>query len=204
MNLAAVARPSSLGVDLDQMLNSRFLPARSTSRVWLAGELPVRLERCVSRLCPDAEWRAYTDGSRIFFAIARRPARDSVTEGCDGPTASGLGVSGVGVSGVGVSGRGASMDVYLLDGNAAVYSAGSWSYSSEQGWWLDAVLPPSYDPQHGWWLEAVMASAAAPTVPKSRTRPTRAPAGPSLTRSASRSAGRSAGRDVWTVTARAE
>jgi hypothetical protein len=141
-NLAAVARPSSLGVDLDHMLHSRFLPARPASRTWLAAELPVRLENCVSKLSLDAEWRAYTDGSRIFFAVAQRPARRAARM----------------ADRHGLDDTGASMDVYFLDSNAAVYSAGKWCYGPEQGWWLDAVLPLSYDAEHGWWLEAVMAA----------------------------------------------
>jgi len=137
-NRAAIARGISLGAQLEQLLTSRFLPARRTSRVWLPSELPPRLERCVRRLAPDTEWRAYTDDVRMFFAIAH-PAPDQEYDAAS-----------------------ASMDVYFLDNDAAVYSAGKWAYTREQGWWLDAVLPPSYDPQNGWWLNAVMVQAEDP------------------------------------------
>jgi hypothetical protein len=137
MYRAPIASRTSLGAQLDQLLTSRFFPARWASRVWMPRDLPPSLERCIRQLAPDTEWRAYSDDVRTFFAIARRSAEHE------------YGASS------------ATMDVYLLDRDAAVYSAGKWAYAREQGWWLDAVLPASYDPQNGWWLNAVMVSAAA-------------------------------------------
>ena len=137
-NRAAIATGTRLGAHLDQLLTSRFLPARRASRVWIPSELPASLEQCVHKLAPDTEWRAYSDDVRVFFAIAQR----SIDHGFDAVSA--------------------AMDVYLLDSEAAVYSAGKWAYTREHGWWLDAVLPPSYDPQNGWWLNVVMVQAQDP------------------------------------------
>lgn len=141
-----VARRTSLGAHLDQLLTSRFLPARLSHRVRVAGELPLCLARCVRNLASDTEWRAYTDDVRMFFAIARRPNDHRQGDAV------------------------ATMDVYFLDAHAAVYSAGKWANGDGHGWWLDAVLPPSYDSLNGWWLDAVMAKAEGTVAPNTRRR----------------------------------
>jgi len=135
--VTSVPRRSSLGARLDHLLSSRFLPAHWAKRIWVAAQLPLPLARCVRNLAPDTEWRAYTDDIRVFFAIGRWHSDGSQDDSCT------------------------AIDAYFLDASAAVYSAGTWAYTREQGWWLDAVLPASYDAQHGWWLEAVMAATAA-------------------------------------------
>ena len=131
-NQVTLARQKSLGAHLDQLLTSRFLPARLARRVRIASKLPICLARCVRNLASHTEWRAYSDDVRIFFAIARRPDGDEQDAAV------------------------ASMDVYFLDTHAAVYSAGNWAYGYGQGWWLDTVLPASFDSINGWWLDAVM------------------------------------------------
>jgi hypothetical protein len=129
-NLSALSR--SPGASLDDLLASRFLPKQWVGRIWTAGELPTRLKGCVGNLVADAEWRAYSDEGRIFFAVARRHA--SVAPGASAT----------------------AIDVYFLDSNAAVYSAGVWEYDRKHGWWMDSILGVSYDCDHGWWLEALI------------------------------------------------
>jgi hypothetical protein len=81
---------------------------------------------------PDAEWRAYGDADQVFFAIARSHSHGPQPQGA------------------------LSIDVYFLDENAAVYSAGVWEHDRKHGWWLDSVLDLSYDCEHGWWLDVLM------------------------------------------------
>jgi hypothetical protein len=125
------------GACLEDLLASRFLPRRWTTRIWSASELPSRLEQCARHLAPDTEWRAYGDDERVFFAIARvhtaKPAAQASV----------------------------AIDVYFLDDNAAVYCAGVWEYDRAHGWWLDDVLDLSYDCEHGWWFESLKDPAAS-------------------------------------------
>jgi len=142
------ALPRSPGASLDDLLASRFLPKQWVGRIWGASELPERLEGCVRDLVPDAEWRAYGDEGRIFFAIARRHA--AVTRASSA----------------------AAIDVYFLDSNAAVYSAAVWEYDCKHGWWLDSILDVSYDCDHGWWSD-VLIDRQTPTDPRATAPPSR-------------------------------
>jgi hypothetical protein len=126
------SRLPGTGARLDNLIASRFLSGRWASRVWSSSDLPSRLSRCVGSLTADSEWRAYSDGERIFFAIAREHTDESQV------------VSAT------------AIDVYFLDDSAAIYSAGVWEYDSKHGWWLDAVLDLSYDCDHGWWHDALL------------------------------------------------
>jgi hypothetical protein len=132
----AIEDSTNLGAKLEYLVTSRFLSARWASRVWMVRDLPKALQRCVQRLAPDTAWRAYADDTQVLFAIAHSRDDGAQADSCS------------------------SMDVYFLDGDAAVFSAGTWVFDHAQGWWLDAVLPASYDSEHGWWLESVMASRA--------------------------------------------
>ena len=132
----------SSGALLDDLLASRFLPRRWACRIWTGAELPSRLAHCARHLAPDAEWRAYGDEDRIFFAVARAP--------------------------VGAPQSPAAIEVYFLDDNAAVYSAGVWEHDSQHGWWLDSVLELSYDSDYGWWLPALINSPASSAKPARR------------------------------------
>jgi hypothetical protein len=60
---------ASLGDQLDSLLNARWPPEPRMHRLWNAAELPIRLERRIRSLSPDAVWRAYTDGARLWCAI---------------------------------------------------------------------------------------------------------------------------------------
>jgi hypothetical protein len=150
MTVNSSAPPQSPGACLDDLLASRFLPKRWIGRIWAAGDLPSRLEDCVRNLVPDAEWRAYGDEGQIFFAVAHRHASSHPAE------------------------YATAIDVYFLDGNAAVYSAGVWEYDRQHGWWLDALLDVSYDCERGWWLDTLVRRAttrrrASPAPPPPRT-----------------------------------
>jgi hypothetical protein len=121
----------SIGSHLDDLLASRFLPRRWAHRLWRASELPDRLQSCVRHLAPEFEWRAYSDEDLILFAIGRRHAPAD-------------------------QGSTASLDVFFLDDEARVYSAGVWEHDHEHGWWLDRLLELSYDCEHGWWLAGLV------------------------------------------------
>lgn len=131
MRAAPIVLAGGAGAHLDELLASRFLPQHWARRIRRAQDLPARLQHRVARLAPDSEWRAYSDGVRIFFAIARLHAPDVAR-------ASGM-----------------ALDVYFLDRDGVVYSAAVWVNDSKQGWWLDAVLDASYDCEQGWWFEAL-------------------------------------------------
>jgi hypothetical protein len=107
-------------------------------------------------LRPECEWRAYGTGDDIVFAVARerrsgRQSRATYPDRLSSPP-------------------NASLEVYFLDGQAAVYSAGVWEYDGAHGWWLDAIVERSYDEEHGWWLGAVMGAEAFPKPTVSRPR----------------------------------
>jgi hypothetical protein len=132
INATAISPGPSTGVLLDELLVSRFLPRRWAYRVWTAAQLPSRLLHCVRNLGSNAVWRAYGDQEQLFFAVARAPIGEPHSRSS------------------------AAIEVYFLDGNAAVYSAGVWEHDSKHGWWLDSVPELSYDCEHGWWLDALI------------------------------------------------
>ena len=69
-DLAVSGNPSGIGAYLEALLASRVLPSGWVTRIWRRGDLPYRLQHYVRDLAPQAEWRAYTDDVRLFFAIA--------------------------------------------------------------------------------------------------------------------------------------
>jgi hypothetical protein len=130
-------RVASSGALLDDLLASRFLSRQWPYRVRTAGELPARLQHCAINLAPSAEWRAYADEDRVLFAVARAHSGESPSPSSE-----------------------TAVDVYFLDGNAAVYSAGVWAHDGKHGWWLDSVLDLCYDCDRGWWLDALFKDCA--------------------------------------------
>jgi hypothetical protein len=126
------------GAVLEDLLASRFLSRRWARRVGSYRDLPPCLERCARGLAVDLEWRAYLDDDRLLFAVARLNCaprrRDPET----------------------------ALDVYFMDENASIYSAGVWEYDALHGWWLDAVLDLSYDCERGWWLDGLMEPQRVP------------------------------------------
>ncbi|MEO8006563.1 MAG: hypothetical protein ABI771_16725 [Betaproteobacteria bacterium] len=131
MRSGAIVRIRSLGAQLDELLASRFLPRRWADRIWSAESLPKSLQHVVRNLAPRAEWRAYQDEDRIFFAVGHEH-RDAIDP------------AGM-----------ASLELFLMDSNAAIYSAGVWGHDRESGWWLDSVLDATYDSEHGWWFDGI-------------------------------------------------
>jgi hypothetical protein len=66
----SIAAARTLSRDLDRLLRSRWFPVISTHRVCDPADLPPRLERRIRSLPDSCAWRAYTDGSRLWCAIA--------------------------------------------------------------------------------------------------------------------------------------
>ncbi len=80
-------------------------------------DLPVRVERCIKSLAGGTAWRAYMDSNQLFCAIARF--------GC---------LTGrVGAIG---------LEVYFLDRDARIQSAGLWEYGHNEGWRLHSMPEP--------------------------------------------------------------
>lgn len=75
MHPAFSGDPRSIGAYLDDLLASRLLPLSWVTRIWRRGDLPFPLQRYVRQLAPHAEWRAYTDDLRLYFAIASMRVR---------------------------------------------------------------------------------------------------------------------------------
>jgi hypothetical protein len=130
---------STYAAGLDDLLASRFLPNRPTNRVLSIADLPTQLANCARNLVAHSAWRAYSDEGKLLFAVARAHISD------------------------GVERFSTAIDVYFLDGNAEVYSAGVWEYDPQHGWWLDAVLKLAYDCDQGWWLLDVVNTHVAST-----------------------------------------
>ncbi len=126
-----MSTPSTLGARFDGLLSARFALQSKKNRVTVPSRLPPRLERCVARLSPGCEWRAYRYAQGIFFAIARASISGERSQ------------------------AEAGIEVYFLDADASVFSAVLWEYDAERGWWLDAVLDLDYHCDHGWWLTAL-------------------------------------------------
>jgi len=61
---------AALHAQLDALLYARWLPGRWVQRVWMLSDLPPCLERRARSISSDAIWRAYTDGARLWFAVA--------------------------------------------------------------------------------------------------------------------------------------
>jgi hypothetical protein len=70
MDLAVSRDAPAGGGYLDALLASHVLPSGWVARIWRRGDLPYQLQHYVRDLAPQAEWRAYTDDVRLFFAIA--------------------------------------------------------------------------------------------------------------------------------------
>jgi hypothetical protein len=129
MTVHSSAPRQNTGACLDDLRTSRFLPKRWVGRISAARDSPSRLGEYVRNLVPDAEWRAYSDEEQIIFAVARRHTGEPESA--------------------------TAIDVYFLDGNAVVYSAGAWEFDSKHGWWLGALLDVSYDCERGWWHDGL-------------------------------------------------
>jgi hypothetical protein len=128
MRLLSTALRSNVEERLDEILLSRFATQPLQDRVMRCEELPCELQRCVTGLEPSCVWRAYTSVDGIFCAIARAP----------------------------LNGPDRDLEVYFIDAQGWVYSAGIWTHDHQHGWWLNSIVTPSYDSEYGWWLGALM------------------------------------------------
>lgn len=118
----------SQGSELDKLLAARWLPSTWAQRICKPADLPVCLEQYVQALPADLVWRAYTDGVRLWFAVARAAK----------PMTKDLG--------------GTALDVYFFTGDGQLSSGGRWKHDTETGWRLCAGLgnspPEGRRPSH--------------------------------------------------------
>jgi len=116
VRLSWLERQANIAPYFDLLLNERWLPARWPHRIAYARELPPRLESFVNGLAPLAEWRAYSDDTRIYCAVAI----PGTPEGDDFRTI--------------------ALDVFFLDSRAKICAAGAWEFEAGRGWRLNGVL----------------------------------------------------------------
>jgi hypothetical protein len=127
---------ADLGKLLDSLLIERILPKRWARRIWRSGDLPPRLEQRVRRLPAGVTWRAYTDGTLVWFAVPTAATSQSSSHGSY------------------------ALQAHFFDSDGNYCAAGVWQYSNQHGWRLQDVLdhgaPDLYaagstyaqDPQH--------------------------------------------------------
>jgi len=77
MHSAFSRKYSSVGAYLDDLPALHFLPSGWVIRIWRRCDLPLSLRRYMRDHLSHGEWRAYTDGVRLFLAIARMAPQDS-------------------------------------------------------------------------------------------------------------------------------
>jgi hypothetical protein len=106
----------SLAHQLDEFLYECWLPGRWVQRIWILADLPPRLERRARSLSRDAIWRAYTDGTRLWFAIAAAAETSS-----PGPCA-------------------AAMKVLFYENDGALCSGGIWARDPIGEWRLERLV----------------------------------------------------------------
>ena len=69
--LQSALDPRALGTELDMLLAARWQPARCAQVVCNPVDLPAVLQEYTQHLRSGELWRAYTDGIRVWFVIAR-------------------------------------------------------------------------------------------------------------------------------------
>jgi len=109
---------ASLHAQLDSLLYARWLPGRWVQRVWMLSDLPPRLEQRARSISSDAIWRAYTDGARLWFAVAAAA------------------VSTYGQSAV-------AMEVLFFENDGALCSGGLWRCHPNGDWGLERLVDMS-------------------------------------------------------------
>ena len=117
---------ASLGNQIDKLLHACWLPGRWVQRVWILADLPLRLEQRARSLSPDATWRAYTDGVRLWFAIAA--AADSSSYG---PSA-------------------VAMEVLFFENDGVLCSGGIWTCDPNGDWRLEKLVDMSAETHCDW------------------------------------------------------
>ena len=111
---------SSLHAQLDALLYARWLPGRWVQRIWMLSDLPPCLEQRARSISSDAIWRAYTDGARIWFAVAAAA------------------VSTYGRSAV-------ALEVLFFESDGALCSGGLWRCQSDGDWQLERLVDRSME-----------------------------------------------------------
>ena len=106
---------AALHAQLDALLYARWLPGRWVQRVWMLSDLPPCLEQRARSISSDAIWRAYTDGARLWFALAAA-------------TASSYGQSAI------------AMEVLFFENDGALCSGGIWRCQSNGDWHLERLV----------------------------------------------------------------
>jgi len=99
-------------------MSAQCLPARWVRRVYRAVELPVRLQRLLCTIGPEAAWRAFTDGAQWWFGlgIERPPTTDR---------------------------QRMELDAFFFCQDGLLWASGRWSYTSEGGLALCEVYCPT-------------------------------------------------------------
>jgi hypothetical protein len=113
---------ASLHAQLDALLYARWLPGRWVQRIWLLSDLPPCLEQRARSVLSDAIWRAYTDGARIWFAVAAAA------------------VSSYGQSAI-------AMEVLFFENDGAFCSGGLWRSHPNGDWQLEKLVDRSAESQ---------------------------------------------------------
>jgi hypothetical protein len=109
---------ASLHSQLDALLYARWLPGRWVQRIWMLSDLPPCLEQRARSISSDAIWRAYTDGTRIWFAIAA------------------VAVSTYGRSAV-------ALEVFFFENDGTLCSGGLWRCHPNGDWRLERLVGTS-------------------------------------------------------------
>jgi hypothetical protein len=118
-NLRLSSVPSaSLHAQLDALLYACWLPGRWVQRVWMLSDLPPCLEQRARSISSEAIWRAYTDGARLWFAVA--------------------------AAAVSTYGRSAiAMEVLFFENDGALCSGGLWRCRPNGDWDLERLADMS-------------------------------------------------------------
>ena len=108
-----------LHAQLDSLLHACWLPGRGVvQRVWMFADLPPCLEQRARSISSDAIWRAYTDGVRLWFAVAAAAepsyGRHSI-----------------------------ALEVLFFENDGAVCSGGLWSCQAGGDWRLERLVDMS-------------------------------------------------------------
>jgi hypothetical protein len=112
--LSSVAS-ASLHSQLDALLHARWLPGRWVQRVWMLSDLPPCLEQRARSIASHAIWRAYTDGARLWFAVA--------------------------AAAVSTYGRSAiALEVLFFENDGALCSGGLWRCHPNGEWRLERLM----------------------------------------------------------------
>jgi hypothetical protein len=111
-NLLSSVPSSSLHAQLDALL--------WVQRIWMLSDLPPCLEQRARSISSDAIWRAYTDGARIWFAVAAAA------------------VSTYGRSAV-------ALEVLFFESDGTLCSGGLWRCQSDGDWQLERLVDRSME-----------------------------------------------------------